>query len=264
MPVVLWPRHPYAKWLMAGFLILWTGLLWVISLNDQRTWAAQLYWLFFPLQMYTTVLNLRYVLDGGTLAVVRGAMIQRVPLALTALERTGARLRLRWPDGRRMRAVKLTAPVPFAAAVEQAAQSASAAPAETPQPSAFGFPISRNAGPWGIGALVAVIGLFALAFWQNQPLFLLPLALLPLLGERAGAGRLLLLSGDTLWLLISGQEPHPIPLSRLHDSLPGRKPEVLVTSDPAYPEIRLNRYQSRDLLRQLQHRRQGAPTLQRG
>lgn len=259
MPAVLWRRNRYAKWLMVGWMVLWTCVLWVISRDGRRFWPSEIYLLIFPLQWYAMGINARYLLAGGVLSVVRGSAVQRVPLAAAELQRNGSRFRLRWPDGRRQRTLSLTLPAPFADALERTALSARSAeagsvPATTAEAAravTFAFPVKRNLGTWISVGLFAFLGLFGLAVWLNQPLLLLPLSVLAWL---VGSGPVLLLCGDHLWLIRPDAEPHPIPVTAVQQTNSGLQTTVIVTEDAAYPEIRVNLYQSNDLLKQLKRR----------
>lgn len=105
--------------------------------------------------------------------------------------------------------------------------------------------------------ILAFAGLFGLALWLNQPLFLLPLASLAWLAYRDDMGCLLMLSGYHLWMLRPSEEPHPIPVTAVKGTIAGTQITVIATRDSRYPEIRVNQYQSGDLLKQLKRRLQG-------
>ncbi len=105
--------------------------------------------------------------------------------------------------------------------------------------------------------ILAFAGLFGLALWLNQPLFLLPLASLAWLAYRDDMGCLLMLSGYHLWMLRPSEGPHPIPVTAVEGTIAGTQITVIATRDSRYPEIRVNQYQSGDLLKQLKRRLQG-------
>jgi hypothetical protein len=50
VPVVHWPRYPYAKWLIGGLMVLWTFALWFMTRAGTHFWGPQFYLLVVPMQ----------------------------------------------------------------------------------------------------------------------------------------------------------------------------------------------------------------------
>lgn len=272
MPVVHWSRYRYARWLLAGAVVLATLVLWAESRAGNRVWSAQIYLVVLPVHLVSLYANACYVLAGGVLTVVRsGGVAQRVPLAVTEVRREGDACRLRWTDGRRQRSLRLKLPAPFAAALERSAGAARAGADQVPVSAAaaaqaipLGFSVPPNLGRWLFLWTAAIVALFGLAIWLNQPLLLLPLAVPVWSFDRLGPGRVLLRLGDHLWVLRPEADPYPLPLTAVQAVTPGIQVTRIATADPAWPELRLNSYQSNDLLKHLKRRLRGEPSSDSG
>lgn len=257
MPIVQWSRLERFRWLQTGFMTLWVLVLWGVSHESGRVWLGQLYLFIFPFHLYGTYGGV-HVISGGVLTLIRSQRVgYRIPLARAELQRKGNRIQVRWLNGRIGNTESVTTTPDFAAALEAATLAARSATAgsvpgteaEAAQMISFGRPVIRNRWlPAWVGAL---IGLLVAAAWMNQPLLLLPLALGPLVAERGFAQGWLMTSGDELWLLRSGMEPHPLPLAGAQVVEAGRRMVLLQTSDPLYPTLRLDKRASAALLRHL-------------
>lgn len=149
---------------------------------------------------------------------------------------------------------------PFAAALEREAVMAhSAAPGtrhatvnEAAQAVPFGFPAARHLGVLLVLG-VPYMGFSMLAMFWNQPLFLLPLATLPFLPDYVAPRYLLMLSGEHLWVTPSAA-PHRIPLAAIPEIIDGRNTATIRTLDAIYPELRVTRQHSLNLIMQLRLR----------
>jgi hypothetical protein len=258
VPVVHWPRYPYVKWLVAGLMMLWIVTMWLMSRRTSTVWAGQFWILMLP-QVAANFSNIRHVLSGGVFCRVRAdGGVKWVPLSVAEVTRTGGGMRMRWSEGKQTQSLTVSLPVPFADTLKDVALSThSAEPGSTPastteaaQAVTFGFPAAPPTGLL-IMLMIPYLGLSGLAFWLNQPLFLLPLATLAFLGNWLGPRYLLMFSGAHLWLLTPDAAPHPIPLTAVREVTDGTKNAIITTHDATYPEIRLTRHQSRDLLSQL-------------
>jgi hypothetical protein len=95
VPVVYWPYYRYGKWVVSGFMVLWTLVLWYVTPGNRRFMGSSLYMFFFPMQLY--------------------AEIERTV--------TGA-VRFRWAEGRRTRSVAANPSVPFLNDVKRAVVTA--------------------------------------------------------------------------------------------------------------------------------------------
>lgn len=265
MPVVHWPRLGWWRWLLSGVMALWIFGLWGISQESGRDWVGQLYLLLLPFQIHATFGRVRLI-SGGVLTISRSfSVVHRVPLARAELQRKGSQIRIRWRNGKIGNTETLRATPAFADALETSVQSArSAAPGSMPLTEAEAARMVTLAplavrNPWVAGSLGALLGLLMVAIWLNQPLFLLPLALLPLAAERGFAQGWLMLSGEELWLLRGGMEPSSLPLVGAQVVEAGRRRVSLRTTDPAYGELRLDSRVAADLLREVGRVLRGEP-----
>jgi hypothetical protein len=264
VPVIHWPRYPYAKWLIGGFMVLWIFALWFMTRAGTHFWGPQFYLLVVPMQLYVIIFNVRHVLSGGVLSVVRATgTVQHVPLAPAEPERTATGMRIRWAEGKRKRSITTKLSVPLMEELKRAVVAArSAEPGTMPATEAeaaravsFGLPSPLHV-VWTVLLVLPLMAFYVAATYWNQPLLLLPLVMIVFLIDREETNYLLMLSAERLWVLRPGKTPHPIPVKDVQGITNGTNTSVITTSDTNYPVMRLNRYQSGDFLKQLKRRLQ--------
>lgn len=254
MPIMHRNEWSLFQWGVTALILLWVLLLWVVSFST-RIWWTQSSLIFATIQLALVLASGQYVLADGVLAVVGPHCIDhRIPLAQAEVMHQRGRMRIRWQERRRWRTVALSGPAAFLAAVEQAiedARRAEPAPAESAaagQGPFFAFLVSPGSYRWLIGMVLGWVVLFGLAIWLNQPLFLLPMAANVRIAKEMNDGRLIMLQGESLWVLVPGQQAYPIPLEAVRSVKSYQNTSVIETTDPAYSSIPLNTFASTQMV----------------
>lgn len=257
--------RPWVKWTGAVSLLLWILIMSVFDYTDQAFSGG--YMIFLPIWLASWAQARRLILAGPVLLVRHGVMVERVPLAAAEIKPLKQGWHARWMDGRRGRKVTLESSAEFRLAVEQAAETARQAdPATVPlteREANRAVPMVKLvvANPMFIWLVVGIVAFIGLAVWLNTAVALLPVVGLALLADRVAEESQVLLLDQHLYLLSTKGEIHPIPLEAVQGVQPsGRSEAVILTRDPAYPVLKVQRFVSQqDFVGLLQRRLAGEP-----
>lgn len=242
-----WHRHLWA--VLAALLLLWVLSLWGASREGKRQWLFNTPWLLLLAANSITIHRGPFhLIHAGVWIVLQPlGSGHLIPLSAARIEATPNRWVAKWPEGRRRLQVQVRRDQHLDRLVTDALASIEhdegpRTSAEAAVTVAIGTLPSRLEQYAVGGSIVAILGLIGLAYWQNHPLWLLPVCTLPYIRQRFQDSQRLVATPEGLYVLIRGQEPLPIPVADILRVESDRRTmtTVILTRSAAFPTLTLS------------------------
>lgn len=231
--------------------LAWAAGMWAYAQYGGRWTLLLPFFYFFVVIRKLFIPPIFVVTEGGAGVIQYGDTLRWAPLAGADLEWQHGVLRITWKERDKTRTLHQKAEPALLERVREAARAAEGQQPAGPKTVTIGYPHELR-WEWFVAGIILFMLFFGAAAAFDQPLYLLPMAAVTYLLSDASDNIRYLLTPDGLWVARRNQEPVQIPLASLQSvRTEGATSTAVLTSHPDFPVIRLNPYQSSDLITRL-------------